>query len=129
MTAPSPAHVTIDEYRALLREQWSHDQFQDEIVAVAHESADPSGAAWYVWHQRSSRTKDGHRTAVQYDGKGFPDLVLVRPPRIVIYECKVGRDKPRPDQRIWIDKFKRCPAILCRVVYPRDWNQILEDLT
>lgn len=49
-------------------------------------------------------TERGWRTPVAADGKGFPDLVLVRD-RIVVAEIK-GSDRVKPEQRAWLDAFR-----------------------
>lgn len=54
---------------------------------------------------------------------GFPDLVLVRPPRIIFAELKVHNRKPTGAQREWLALLAQCPV----EVYlwtPADWNQI-----
>ena len=38
--------------------------------------------------------------------KGFPDLVLLKPPRLIFVECKAGRAKPSEDQLIWHAKLR-----------------------
>lgn len=61
------------------------------------------------------------RTAVQGDGAGFPDLVLVRH-AVIVAELKVGTDV-RPDQRDWLRAFEAAgvPAYTWR---PADWPEI-----
>ena len=49
-------------------------------------------------------------TQVQGD-KGFPDILAIRPPRILVAELKVGKPgtlkgDPTPDQVAWLDAFK-----------------------
>ncbi len=53
-------------------------------------------------HFRPALTARGWRTPVQADGKGFPDLVLVRPGRIVCAELKVGRNASTAEQLHWL---------------------------
>lgn len=72
---------------------------EDEWQATVVELARTLG--WRVAHFRPARTKDDWRTPVAADGKGFPDLVLVRD-RVVYAELKSDRGALRPDQREWI---------------------------
>lgn len=57
---------------------------------------------WRVVHFRKARTKYGWVTAISGD-VGFPDLVLVRPPRLAFAELKVKGNKPEPEQQRWLD--------------------------
>lgn len=57
---------------------------------------------WRVAHFRPAQTKDGWRTAVAADGKGYVDLTLARD-RMVFAEMKRQREKPRPEQVEWLD--------------------------
>lgn len=53
-------------------------------------------------HFRPARTKDGWRTAVKGDGKGFPDLVLVGG-WVKYRELKTDRGDLTREQRMWGD--------------------------
>jgi len=60
---------------------------------------------WRVAHFRSVETKrQGWQTPVQGDGKGYPDLCLVRE-RIIFIELKVGRNKLTFEQEEWRDRI------------------------
>lgn len=61
---------------------------------------------WRVAHFRPSQTSKGWRTAVEADGKGFPDLVLLRGAELKVRELKVGRGKPTAEQIQWMDAFR-----------------------
>jgi VRR-NUC domain-containing protein len=58
---------------------------------------------WRAAHFRPARTMHGWRTAVGYDGAGWPDLVLVHPQRrLILYrEVKTDRGRRRPEQERW----------------------------
>jgi hypothetical protein len=77
---------------------------------------------WRAAHFRPARTARGWRTAVQGDGAGFPDLVLVRR-RVIVAELKAGRGKLTPAQTDWLGVFERA-GITAYVWHPRDWPQI-----
>jgi len=63
---------------------------------------------WRTAHFRPAMTKRGWRTAVQGDGAGFPDLVLVRPPRLIFAELKSAKGKPSPEQVAWLSCLWEC---------------------
>lgn len=59
---------------------------------------------WRVAHFRTSRTgSGGYATAVQADGAGWPDLTMVRGPRLILAELKARAGRLSIDQRAWLD--------------------------
>lgn len=78
---------------------------------------------WRSAHFRPAQTKHGWRTAVQGDGKGFPDLVLLRRDRVVIAELKVGKNKPTDEQEAWLAAWQKTGASVW-VWTPDDWPNI-----
>jgi len=61
---------------------------------------------WRIAHFRTAQSKKGHWiTPVGADGKGFPDLCLVRE-RIVFIELKVNYRGLSYEQEVWRDKIK-----------------------
>jgi VRR-NUC domain len=68
---------------------------------------------WAVFHPYDSR-----RSQV-----GFPDLVMVRRPRIVWAELKAQRGRLTDAQRAWIEELRACgqAAVVWR---PSDWQEI-----
>lgn len=61
-------------------------------------------------HFRPAMTKHGWKTAVQGDGKGWPDIVLVGHGRILFRECKVGRGTLSAEQAEWIRELEASGA-------------------
>ncbi len=59
-------------------------------------------AGFYGWGLRY-HTFDSRRSA-----KGFPDLVLVRPPELLIVELKGERTRVTAEQREWLDALELC---------------------
>lgn len=55
---------------------------------------------WQVAYFRPAQTNKGWRTPVGADGKGWPDLTLVRE-RVIFAELKVGYGKLSPEQTEW----------------------------
>lgn len=79
---------------------------------------------WRVAHFRPAQTAHGWRTAVQGDGKGFPDLVLIRGLRLVVLELKSERGKLSREQREWLDAFDGVPGVEVAEVRPADWHYL-----
>jgi hypothetical protein len=86
-------------------------------------------AGWRSLHIRPARRADGSwRTPVAGDGKGWPDLTLVRPPRLLFCELKSERGKLRPEQSDWLDALRLLPQAEVFVWTPADWDSLVEVL-
>ena len=77
---------------------------------------------WRRQHTRPARTRRGWRTPLTGEA-GFPDLVLVRPPRLILAECKTDRGQPSPEQRAWLEALTAC-GLEVYVWRPRDFDRI-----
>jgi VRR-NUC domain len=98
--------------------------FQDSVLAVA------SLTGWRSLHIRPARRADGSwRTPIGGDGKGWPDLTLVRPPRLVFCELKSPRGTLRPEQRDWLDRLRLLPQAEVYLWTPESWDELVEVLT
>jgi hypothetical protein len=53
---------------------------------------------WRWYHTRRSENSPA----------GFPDLVLIRRPRVIFAELKSDRNSLTDDQRAWIDELRAC---------------------
>jgi hypothetical protein len=107
---------TAEELRQLERETWSEKTFTAKVIELAR------GYGWKVAHFRPARTAKGWRTAVQGDGAGFPDLVLVKK-FVVFAELKTATGKPSEEQMEW----KRRLQVAGELAYtwrPSDWPYI-----
>lgn len=91
-------------------------QFQGQVIQMAHLFG------WRVSHFRPALTAKGWRTAVEADGKGFPDLVLVRD-RTIFCELKTDTGRLTQDQQDWVDALGRAGTEVY-VWRPRDWDEI-----
>ena len=115
----------------------SEADFQQAVIDAARY------CGWLCSHFRPARTEKGWRTPVAADGKGFPDLVLVRD-RVLFVELKTDTGKLSGDQEVWQsaidgaldawlrfcstpDAFEVLPFDYL-VWRPRDWTQIKEVL-
>jgi len=117
--------VTI---RALLDTAMTEAQFQDTVIELAQRMG------WRVAHFRPARTDKGWRTPVSADGKGFPDLVLIRGGFIIFAELKSSSGKLTIDQRLWLMDLRKAQqgapfSVSVRVWRPGDWDEIERALT
>lgn len=80
---------------------------------------------WRTAHFRTAMTKRGtYMTAVQGDGAGFPDLVLVRCGRLVFAELKKDGRYPTATQREWLDALTGC-GVEAHVWRERDYPDVI----
>ena len=99
------------------RVKQTETQFQESVIEAAHTFG------WRVAHFRAARTADGSwRTPVQADGRGFPDLVLVRD-RVIFAELKSDTGKVSDEQHEWIAWLEGAGA-QAEVWRPADWPLI-----
>ena len=95
----------------------SEDELKASIIACA------KLYGWRVHHQRPCRTNTGWRTAIEGDA-GFPDLVLCRPPRLIVWELKRQDDRTyraTEEQQAWLRGFMGC-GVSTGIIRPSDWS-------
>jgi hypothetical protein len=73
---------------------------------------------WVVWHQLDSI---GTRA-------GLPDLVMVRPPRVIFVELKSQHGRLGLWQAAAIALLERCPGVSVFCWRPSDWQNIVQEL-
>ena len=106
--------LTLAEYEAAVRLTWSEDELLTDTIQRAQ------GHGFRVAHFRPAKTAKGWRTAVQGDGLGFPDLVMLRDGRCVVVELKAkgAKVKRGGPQDAWLCAFR--DAALIEVF---EWNE------
>ena len=60
--------------------------------------------------------------------RGWPDLALCRPPRLVLAELKSATGKTTAPQDRWLDLLRDCPGVEVHVWRPTDIETIAEVL-
>ena len=93
--------------------QMSEQELSDKVIELAHLFG------WRIAHFRPAMTKHGWRTPVAADGKGFPDLVMVKD-RVVFLELKSTRGSLTDEQVQWQEALTLAGAEH-HVVRPQDW--------
>lgn len=90
---------------------------QQAIIKLARQ------LGWRVGHFPPISTTRGGKTwwltPVAADGKGWPDLMLVRD-RLVVIEVKGDGDRLRPEQEQWLIAF-RLAGVEAHVITPTHW--------
>jgi ribosomal protein L37E len=81
-------------------------RFQNAVLTVAQL------CGWRAYH-----THDSRRSAA-----GFPDLVLVRPPRVIFAELKTRTGRASPAQLDWLQLLRDCPGVETYLWRPADWD-------
>jgi len=77
---------------------------QATVIDIAHLYG------WKVAYFRPARTEKGYRTPVGADGKGWPDLILVRLERLIAAELKVGSRRATLEQLEWLERLRMAGA-------------------
>ena len=99
----------------LTRPKVTESAFQRQVLALA------KMLGWRTAHFRPAMNQRGDwRTPVAGDGKGWPDLVLVKGERVLFRELKTDRGVLSPEQREWRDALQAAGADYA-VWRPKDW--------
>jgi len=97
----------------------SEKAFMDTILQAAEIYG------WWTYHTHDSRRSTA----------GFPDLVLIKPPRVIFLEVKSERGRLSREQADVLAMLQECGPLSCRferdgvsaaMVRPSDWEQIVE---
>lgn len=64
-----------------------------------------------------------------HSAAGFPDCVVVRPPRVVFAEIKREGGKPTAAQAAWLAALGACPGVETYLWQPSDWDAIVATLS
>ncbi len=98
--------------RGILDRSMSEERFQSEIRKLA------TLRGWLCWHAYDSRRSP----------EGFPDLTLVRPPRLVFAELKSEHGRLTPSQELWLETLGAVPGVEVYCWKPHDWARLEEVL-
>lgn len=110
-----PTHdLTAAEARALQLAQLTEEDFLREVIKTAKDWD------WDVYHTRFSISSR----------PGFPDLVLVRPPRVVFAELKRIGGKTTERQDYWLALLNacQCETVETHLWTPADYDAIYRTL-
>lgn len=116
--------MSVAGYLGLREDQWR---------GVVEELAQVYG--WLVYYvENSTRVIErrhgpnaGQKVRVRninVGGRGYPDLTLVRPPRLIFAELKPERGSLEEEQKTWRDKLSAVPGAEWYLWRPRDYDAI-----
>ena len=77
-----------------------------------------------IWHWRLY-----HPFLSKWSEKGYPDIMLVRPPRIIFAELKNETNKLTPSQEEWAELLRACPGVEYYTWRPSNLETIAEILS
>ena len=103
---PRVPSSAVDALSGVVTEQ----QWQNTVVEAAQL------LGWWVFHDHDSRRNQ----------PGFPDLVLIRPPRVVFVELKRETGRVSPAQEEVLGMLAECPGVESRVARPSNWSSLVE---
>ena len=101
----------------------SEADLQAQIIDLAHLYG------WRIAHFRPALTTHGWRTPVSADGKGFPDLCLVKGGNLIFWEVKSGYSPLSPEQDEWLKRLGRVDGVVATIVRVADWEYICKTLS
>jgi hypothetical protein len=67
-----------------------------------------------------------HPMLSKWSERGWPDLALCRPPRLVFIELKRENGKTTPHQDRWLSMLHACPGVETHLFRPSELPQIAE---
>ena len=80
---------------------------------------------WRVHHSRPAINQRGRWLTPLAGAAGLPDLVLVKPPRVVFAELKRQHGYELSEgQRAWLEDLSRCPGVESYVWKPGDVREV-----
>ena len=103
--------MTLDG-RQVLDNAVSERDFQRQVVELAELTG------WRTYHTYDSRRSN----------PGFPDLVLVRAPRVIFAELKREKGRVTVAQRDWARVLRACPGVEYYLWRPSGWDEIEDAL-
>ena len=87
--------------------------FQETVVQAAEMFG------WWHYHVADSRRSR----------PGFPDLVLIKPPKVIFLEVKREKGRLTVAQAGVLAMLEDCSEVQAAVVRPTDWGQVVEWLS
>ena len=106
----------------LLSDAVPEREFQARVIELARL------LGWRVHHTRPALTQRGRWLTPIQGEAGLPDLILLRPPRLVFAELKSEKGRVSKEQQAWLDALRQCNGVEVYLWRPSDWASIVETL-
>ena len=71
------------------------------------------------------RWKLYHPFLSKWSERGYPDITLIRPPRIIFAELKRENGKLTTSQQEWAELLQSCPGVEYHIWKPPDFDKIV----
>ncbi len=99
---------------------------EEDLLRAVLQLAKMNG--WRTAHFRTAQIAGRYQTPVQGDGKGWPDLTLVKAGRIIFAELKSAAGRLEPEQEIWLEMLREVPDAEVHIWRPANLRAIAETL-
>lgn len=103
-------HLHAEAKQPTARDVLDSQMTEDELLAAVRQMA--TTFHWACYHTHDSRRSEA----------GFPDLVLCRPPRLVLVELKTQAGSATRDQIAWAGLLNACPQVEHYFFRPSHWS-------
>lgn len=111
--------MTAAQYNKMVCRSMSERAWSDQFKKIYRR------LGWIGAHFRPARKRDGTwSTAVEGEGIGFPDWVLLRPPRLLFVELKRETGKTTDKQNMWLSLLRLVPWLEVYVWKPSDFEEV-----
>lgn len=111
---------------ALFPEELGERQTEERSLRVLVTAARRRGyLAYHTYDTRIACRSCGRIPDVPARGRGFPDLVIAKAPRVLFLELKGPAGRVTADQQLWIDELRNCGQD-ARVVRPADVGALVD---
>jgi hypothetical protein len=89
--------------------------------------------SWGAWHDRATNLPPRCPNCkadlkMLRNDPGWPDLFLIRDDTLIVAELKSDRGTTTPDQRAWLDAFRRVRRVIVAVWKPKDLDEVVRTL-
>jgi len=96
----------------------SESDFQAQVIQLARQYG------WLVYHHLPAMNRRGKWGSHVQGDKGWPDLVLCKPPHLYLFELKSEKGKASSEQQAWIDALV-ASGQGAKILRPSDWDYIV----
>jgi hypothetical protein len=79
---------------------------------------------WLIHHSRPAWVREGRMVTALSGHAGLPDLIMVKPPRMVVVELKTETGVLSDEQRNWLQAFAEVPGCRAFVWRPSDLDTV-----